>query len=135
MRQWSMMCSVSGSLRCHFRLRYTRASTTPLQATLWLLYVTLPVALEPPSAEYRCVICACVFSIKSLRSVYPCGAQLPEFQGLHFGSLYTWSTASSERLDDSYRNRKTKTDATRLHAGYSSRGGGKKGDVDVQAKT
>src|SRR6266404_9824549 len=56
-------------------------------------------------------------SIKSLRSVYPGGAQLPEFQGLHFGSLYIWSTASRERLDDSYRNRKTMTGAKRLHAG------------------
>src|SRR6266404_3635870 len=130
-----------------FRLRYTHASTTPPLSTIYitvhavtkktqentitvvqtfhqtfslpsvLLYVALPVALEPPSAAYRSVIRARVFSIKSLRSVFPCGAQLPEFQGLHFGSLCIWSTASNERLDDSYRNRKTMTGAKRLHAG------------------
>src|SRR6266404_9374137 len=68
-------------------------------------------SLHPPNTD-----------ASSARASSPCSPYIPAApscpnSGLHFGSLYIWSTASSERLDDPYRNRKTKTDAKRLHAG------------------
>jgi hypothetical protein len=83
------------------------------------LNVALPVALERRVGFSTPVLSPSagrVFSTKSRLSVKPGGAQERDVHGLQFGSLYIWSTASSERLEDSYRKRKTKTDAKRLHA-------------------
>ena len=51
----------------------------------------------------------------SLRDAKPSGAQSRELHDLQFGSQYIASTSSSERSDDSYRNRYTMIAPVRLH--------------------